>query len=243
MPRSRVCDTRSIAPETLFSRTEALIGGEALHKLRCARVAVFGVGGVGSYTAEALARAGVGSIALIDGDVVSADNINRQLPALTDTVGLAKVTVMADRIRRINPSATLETRQEFYLPQNSAGFDLAAYDWVADAVDTVAAKVELALRCAESGVPLISCMGAGNKLDPTAFQVADIYETSVCPLCRIMRRELKKRGIASLRVVYSREEPLLRSRTPASISFVPSVAGLIMAAEVVKGLIGGSTAR
>lgn len=222
----------------IFCRTEALIGANALHRLIEAKVAIFGIGGVGSYTVEALARAGIGSLTLIDKDIVSFDNINRQLPALISTVGRPKIEVMSERIKDINPETSVETRHEFYLPENSQAFDLSSYDYVVDAIDTVAAKIELAVRCAESGIQEISCMGAGNKLDPTCFRVADIYETSVCPLCRIMRKELKKHGVESLRVVYSNEEPVVRRRTPASISFVPSVAGLIIAGEVVKALIG-----
>ena len=220
----------------IFTRTEALIGAEAMQKLKAARVAVFGIGGVGSYTVEALARAGVGKITLVDKDTVSTDNINRQLPALISTVGRAKVDVMAERIHDINPDASVTPRHEFYLPENCAEFDLPGFDYVIDAIDTVTAKVELAAQCALSATPLISCMGAGNKLDPTRFQIADIYETSICPLCKVMRKELKRRGVETLKVIYSTEDPVIRSRTPASISFVPSVAGLIMAGEVVKSL-------
>ncbi len=228
-------DTR-ITSEDIFKRTEALIGRDALATLAQARIALLGVGGVGSYTAEALVRAGVGAITLIDNDNITADNINRQLEALVTTVGAVKIEVMAERLRSINPAVEVHCIRKFFLPENSAEFDLAHFDYVADAIDTVAAKVELARCCTELGVPLISCMGTGNKLDPTAFRVADIYATAVCPLCRIMRRELRKHGIAELRVVYSEEEPGIRSRTPASISFVPSVAGLIIAGEIVKAL-------
>lgn len=221
----------------IFIRTEALIGGDALCRLADSKVALFGIGGVGSYTAEALGRAGVGTIALIDGDRITVDNINRQIPALINTIGRAKTEVMAERLRQINPRITVICHDLFYLPDNSTEIDLSAFDYVIDAVDTVAAKIELAVRCAEATRPLISCMGAGNKLNPCAFRVADIYQTAVCPLCKIMRKELKRRGIPALKVVYSEEEPVIRSRTPASISFVPSVAGLIIAAEVVKDLI------
>ena len=217
-------------------RNEALIGTEAMQRLTAAGVAVFGIGGVGSYTVEALARAGIGHLTLIDNDSVSEDNINRQITALTSTIGRSKVDVMAERIRDINPAASVTPRQEFYLPENSADFDLSIFDYVVDAIDTVTAKVELAAQCAGSNTPIISCMGTGNKLDPTQFQIADIYETSICPLCKVMRKELRKRGVESLKVVYSTEEPVIRSRTPASISFVPSVAGLIVAGEVVKVL-------
>ncbi len=229
-----------------FSRSELLLGKQALETLRRSRVAVFGIGGVGSFAAEALARTGVGHFTLVDNDRVCLTNINRQLLALHSTVGRPKVEVMAERIRDINPAAVVETAQTFYLPENADSFDLARYDYVIDAVDTVSAKVELAVRARQAGVPLISCMGAGNKLDPTRFEVADLFATSVCPLCKVMRKELKRRGLDSLRVVYSREEPLTpaappdaagRRRTPGSVAFVPSAAGLILAAEVVRDLI------
>ena len=223
----------------IFTRTEALIGKEALQKLAESRVAVFGLGGVGSYAVEALARTGVGHLTLIDKDVVCASNINRQIPALLSTIGRPKVEVMAERIKEINVTACVSTIQKFYLPENSSDFDLTEFSYVVDAVDTVTAKVELAVRCNEKSIPLISSMGTGNKLDPCGFKVADIYETSVCPLCKIMRKELRKRGVNSLKVVYSTEEPVLRRRSPASISFVPPVAGMIMAGEVVKSLIRG----
>jgi len=224
--------------DNILIRTEALIGTDAMQRLKNAKVAVFGIGGVGSYTVEALARAGIGELTLIDKDTVSTDNINRQIPALISTVGRSKVDVIAERIRDINPDASVKTHQMFYLPENNTEFNLSSFDYVVDAIDTVTSKVELAARCAESGTPLISCMGTGNKLDPTRFQVADIYETTICPLCKVMRKELRKRGVKLLKVVYSTEEPIIRSRTPASISFVPSVAGLIMAGEVVKALAG-----
>ncbi|MDD4102838.1 MAG: tRNA threonylcarbamoyladenosine dehydratase [Kiritimatiellae bacterium] len=233
-----------------FSRTELLLGSDSTNKLNHSHVAVFGLGGVGSFAAEALARAGIGRLLLVDGDTVCPTNINRQLIALHSTVGKPKAALMAARIRDINPQAEVETRQEFYLPQNAATFDLAVFDYVVDAIDTVSAKTELAFRAEAAGVPIISCMGAGNKLDPTRFEVADIYATSVCPLCKVMRRELQRRSVKALKVVYSREPPraclaadagqshVPQRRSPGSVSFVPSVAGLIMAAEVVRGLCG-----
>lgn len=233
-----------------FARTEILLGKESARRLSVSRVAVFGLGGVGSFAAEALARAGIEKMLLVDGDTVCLTNINRQLIALHSTVGQPKVDLMAARIRDINPQSAIETRQEFYLPQNADAFDLAPYDYIVDAIDNVSAKTELAVRSAAAGVPIISCMGAGNKLDPKRFEVADIYATSVCPLCKVMRRELRRRGIETLKVVYSRETPqacfapteaegqTARRRTPGSVPFVPSVAGLIMAAEVVRDLAG-----
>ena len=246
-----------------FSRTELLFGKPALDTLSASRVAVFGIGGVGSYTVEALARAGVGRLMLVDDDLVCLTNLNRQLIALHSTVGQAKVEVMAARVRDINPDAEVETFKTFYLPENADTFDLSRCDYVVDAVDTVSAKVELAVRANQAGVPIISCMGAGNKLDPTRFEVADLFETSVCPLCKVMRKEVRRRGVERLKVVYSKEEPLMpveteaiscrhhcvcpkgatrtctvRHRVPGSVSFVPSVAGLIIAGEVIRGLIG-----
>ena len=226
-----------------FSRTECLLGGGALETLRRSRVAVFGIGGVGSFAVEALARVGVGHFVLVDGDLVCLTNLNRQLIALHSTIGLPKVDVMAGRVRDINPDAEVETFKTFYLPENADRFDLSRCDYIVDAVDTVAAKAELAARARQAGVPVISCMGAGNKLDPTRFEVADIADTSVCPLCKVMRKELKKRGLTSLKVVYSKEPPVKpaeagadRRRIPGSVSFVPSVAGLILAGEVVRDL-------
>jgi tRNA A37 threonylcarbamoyladenosine dehydratase len=244
-----------------FSRTELLLGPEALGRLGRSRIAVFGIGGVGSFTVEALARSGVGRLALVDDDLVCLTNLNRQLLALHSTLGRPKVEVMAERVRDINPAAEVETHKTFYLPENADAFDLSRYDYIVDAVDTVSAKVELAVRARDAGVPLISCMGAGNKLDPARFEVADIGETSVCPLCKVMRKELKRRGVERLKVVYSREPPTepaaraschggcvcpadsprsctVRRRIPGSVAFVPSVAGLILAGEVVRDLIG-----
>ena len=223
--------------ELIFTRTADLVGTDALHKFQNCSVIIFGIGGVGSFCVEALARAGIGSLTLVDRDLIEVSNINRQLTALHSTVGRPKVDVMAERIKDINPQARIEKQQTFYLPENSTQFNLADYSYVIDAVDTVAAKIGLALQCQNLKVPLISCMGAGNKLDPLQFQVADIYATSICPLCKVMRKELKQRGVTALKVVYSQEEPVKRSRTPGSISFVPSVAGLIMAGEVIKELL------
>ncbi|MBQ8849021.1 MAG: tRNA threonylcarbamoyladenosine dehydratase [Clostridia bacterium] len=231
--------------ENRFEREEWLIGADAVEKLKNARVALFGVGGVGSYAAEALARSGVGYIELIDNDTVSVTNINRQLCALTSTVGRPKVEVVSERIKDINPSATVVPRREFFLPETKDTFDFSKYDFVIDAIDTVSGKLAIVECCHTVGTPVISCMGTGNKLDPTAFKVTDISKTSVCPLARVMRRELKKRGITHLKVVYSEEiakksvgvgengKPL-----PASIAFVPPIAGLIAASEAVKTIIG-----
>ena len=230
--------------ETL-SRTEALIGERAIEKLKNTRIAIFGVGGVGGYVAEGLARCGVGTIDLIDSDRVSPSNINRQIVALHSTLGRYKTEVMAERIYDINPSSKVNVFNIFYLPETADEFDFQNYDYVVDAVDTVSAKISIIERAHAQGVPVISAMGAGNKLDPTAFEVTDIYKTSVCPLAKVMRRELKKRGVEKLKVVYSKEEPKSEGvldeesgkKSPASISFVPSVSGLILAGEVIKDLI------
>ncbi len=227
-----------------FERTARLIGADAVKKLKNARIAVFGVGGVGGYVAEALARSGVGAIDLFDKDVVSKSNINRQIIALTDTIGLYKTDVMKERIEKINPEANVTSNKVFFMPDNSHMFDFSVYSYVVDAVDTVTAKIEIIIRAKESGVPVISSMGTGNKLDPCKLEVADISETSVCPLARVMRRELKRRGINSVKVVYSKEEPLKPSdneivngkAVPGSIAFVPSAAGLIIAGEVIKDI-------
>lgn len=227
------------------SRTAALIGEEGLHRLASARVAVFGIGGVGGHLAEALARAGVGHIHLIDRDTVSLSNINRQAVALHSTVGRPKAEVMAERIKDINPACRVESSVCFYLPENAHEFDLSRYDFVADCVDTVAAKLELAVRCQEVGTPLIAAMGAGNKLHPERFRISDISKTETDPLARVMRRELKKRGVKKLLCVWSDEPPIPASiigddgrPAPASISFTPSAMGLIMAGEIIRTLSG-----
>ncbi len=228
-----------------FSRTELLLGKEAVEKLKKARVAVFGVGGVGGYVVEALARSGVGAIDLIDKDVVSVTNINRQIIALHSTVGRLKTEVAAERARDINPDIIVHCHNLFYLPETTDAFDFSAFDYVVDAIDTVSGKVALIERAKGANIPVISSMGAGNKLDPTAFEVADIAKTSVCPLARVMRRELKKRAIEHVKVVYSKEAPIQSNLTdgesgkpiPASVAFVPSVVGLIIAGEVIKDLI------
>ena len=227
----------------IFDRTKGLLGEDAIEKLRAAKVAVFGIGGVGGYVAEALARSGVGTLDLIDKDVVSITNINRQIVALHSTVGKPKTSVMRERIADINPDCTVTEHQIFYLPENADCIDLSAYDFVVDAIDTVSAKLELAVRTKELGVPFISCLGTGNKLDPTRLEIADISKTSVCPLARVMRRELRQRGINHLTVLYSTELPIKSTITenerpvPASSAFVPSAAGLIIASHVVRELI------
>lgn len=237
-------------------RTAMLIGEDGIDKLSAARVAVFGIGGVGGYVVEALARAGVGAIDLIDNDRVSLSNINRQIIATQSTVGAFKVDAAEERILSINPACRVKKHNVFVLPDTASEFDFTEYSYVVDAIDTVSGKIALATLCEKAGVPIISSMGTGNKLDPTAFEVTDIYKTSVCPLARTMRYELKRRGVKRLKVVYSKEEPRRplpeesflaensgaksdtpRRAVPASISFVPSVAGLIIASEVVKGII------
>lgn len=226
------------AEENQFLRTQWLLGEAAMERLKKARVAVFGIGGVGGYVAEALARSGVFSLDLIDKDVVSLTNLNRQIVALHSTVGRAKVDVMKERILDINPKAQVRTYECFYLPDTRDKFDFSQYDYVVDAVDTVTAKLELITQAKQSGVPIICSMGAGNKLDPTAFEVADISKTSVCPLARVMRQECKKRGLKDVKVVYSKEKPQGSGNdAPASCAFVPSVAGLVIASEVIKDLI------
>lgn len=226
-----------------FVRTKNLLGDTAMEKLANSRVAVFGIGGVGGHVVEALVRSGVGAIDLIDSDTVAESNINRQIIALISTVGKYKVDAMKERIADINPSCQVEAIRCFYLPETKDQFDFSKYDYVVDAVDTVTAKLQLVTEAKEKNVPIISSMGAGNKLNPAMFEVADVYKTSVCPLAKVMRRELKKRGIDSLKVVYSKEETLKptnsvgEERVPGSTAFVPSVAGLIIASEVIKDLI------
>ena len=226
-----------------FSRTELLIGKEAIEKLNKTKVAIFGIGGVGSYVVEGLARAGIGNFILIDNDEVALSNINRQIIATHKTVGKSKVEVSKERILDINPNAEVEIYKEFFLPESDEIIDKTV-DYIVDAIDTITAKIELVIRADRLNIPSISSMGTGNKLDPTRFEVTDIYKTSVCPLAKVMRRELKTRGIKSLKVVYSKEEPIKisenleeKKKIPASISFVPSVAGLIIAGEVIKDII------
>lgn len=226
-----------------FERTELLIGTNSVEKLKKMKVAVFGIGGVGSYVVEALARCGIGSFDLIDKDVVSESNINRQIIALHSTVGIAKVEVAKKRILDINPCAIVNTYETFFLPENAKEFDFVQYDYVIDAVDTVSAKIEIICKAKEANVPVISCMGTGNKLNPLEFKIADISKTSVCPLARVMRKELSKRGIQNVKCLYSTEKPVNSGAQekgkpiPASISYVPSVAGLVIAGEVIRDLI------
>ena len=232
-----------------FSRTELLLGKEAVEKLAASHVAVFGIGGVGGYAVEALSRSGLGALDLIDSDTVCLTNINRQIIADDSTIGKYKTDAAGERIQKINPGCTVTKHQVFYTPETADSFDFTQYDYVIDAIDTVSGKIELVMQAKKCGTPIISCMGAGNKLDPTAFEVADIYETSVCPLARVMRYELRKRNIPGLKVVYSKEKPIVpaddgecrsesdtRRSIPGSVSFVPSVAGLIIAGEVIKDL-------
>ena len=222
-----------------MERTAYLIGETGVEQLGRKHVALFGVGGVGGYVAEALGRAGVGAITLVDSDTVSVSNINRQIIATYDTIGQKKTEVMAARLRSINPEIRIVCRDCFFLPDTAGEFDFSQYDYVVDAVDTVTAKLEL-VKCAEkAGVPIISCMGTGNKLDPGRFEIADITKTIVCPLAKVMRRELKKRGISHLKVLYSKEEPIKHEvgAVPGSISFVPPAAGLMIAGEVIKDLL------
>jgi len=231
---------------TQFSRTELLLGSEATAKLKKARVAVFGIGGVGGYIVEALARAGIGELDLVDADEVSLSNINRQIIALHSTIGKPKVEVAAARAKDINPDIKININKTFYLPENRQQFKFENYNYIADAVDTIAAKISLVEEAEKLRVPIISAMGAGNKLDAAAFEVADISKTSICPLAKVMRQELRKRGINHLKVVYSRENPLVPQKTeeksvkrkvPGSVSFVPPVVGLLMAGEIIKDLL------
>lgn len=245
-----------------FSRTELLLGADGMKKLQNARVAVFGIGGVGTFTVEALVRSGVGALDLFDDDKVCLTNINRQLIATRKTVGEKKVEVMKERVLEINPKVKVEAHETFYGADNADEFDLSSYDYIVDAIDTVSSKLVLIEKAKEKNVPIISCMGAGNKLDPTKLEVADISKTSMCPLAKVMRTELRRRGITNLKVVYSKEPPLtpiedednscknhcicppdtkrkctIRRQVPGSIAFVPSVAGLILAGEVIKDLV------
>jgi len=219
-----------------FSRTSQLIGEENVQKLFSKHVIVFGCGGVGSFVVEALARSGIGKITLVDNDLVNKSNINRQIIALHSTVGKQKVDVLKERILDINPVCQVFTHNTFFLPENSSNFDFSQYDYVVDAVDTVTAKIEIIKKSKESNIPIICSMGTGNKLNPLAFKVSDISKTNVCPLARVVRNELKKRGISKVKCVYSEELPVIQTQTPASIAFVPSVAGLVIASEVVKDL-------
>lgn len=246
-----------------FSRTELIFGREAMEKLAASRVAVFGIGGVGGYAVEALVRSGVGTVDLVDDDRICLTNINRQIYATRKTVGKYKVDVAAERIHEINPDAVVNIYKTFYTPETAEQFDFAQYDYIVDAIDTVTGKIALVMNADAAGTPIISSMGAGNKVDPTAFEVTDIYKTSVCPLARVMRCELKRRGVKKLKVVYSREQPIApiddmaiscrahcicppgtarkctqRRQVPGSNAFVPSVVGLIIAGEVIKDLSG-----
>lgn len=226
--------------ENQFSRTEQLIGKQEVEKLQKAKVAIFGIGGVGSYVVEGLARCGIGNFVLVDKDVVDITNLNRQLIATHKTIGKPKVEVTKERILEIHPEAKVQTFQEFFLPESPEILD-ETFDYVVDCVDTVTAKIELVVRAKKWNIPIISSMGTGNKLDPTKFEVADIYHTSVCPLAKVMRKELRARNIEKLKVVYSKEEPMKQEGNPASIAFVPSVAGLIIAGEVVKDIVKGES--
>ena len=228
-----------------FLRSEMILGEKSTEILKNKSVILFGLGGVGSYTAEALARAGIGRLTIVDNDTVSVTNLNRQLCALHSTVGMPKVDVVKARILDINPQCEVTAVRKFYLPENSAEFNLENFDYIADAIDTVSAKIDLAVKSQELGIPLVACMGTGNKLDPSRFTVSDIFKTSGCPLCRVMRNELKKRGIKKLNVVWSPEEPVKplqtdensgKRQTPASLPFVPPVAGMIMAGKIITDL-------
>ena len=245
-----------------FSRTELLIGKDGEEKLKSAKVAVFGVGGVGSFVVEGLVRAGVGNIVIIDDDKICLTNLNRQIMATRKTIGKYKVDIMKDRILEINPDANVETYKEFYMPDSDTKIITDDLSYVADCVDTVTAKIEIIMKCKEANVPVMSAMGTGNKLDPTRFEITDIYKTSICPLAKVMRKELRKRNVDSLKVIYSKEEPIvpvseaesscktncicppgtkrkcsIRNQVPGSISFVPSVAGLMIAGEIIKDIL------
>ncbi|WP_408071105.1 ThiF family adenylyltransferase [Butyrivibrio sp. JL13D10] len=240
----------------IFARTELLLGKEAINTLKNKHVAVFGIGGVGGYVCEALVRSGIGKFDLVDSDTVAESNLNRQIIALQTTIGKYKTEMMKERMLSINPDVVVNIHNCFYLPENADNFDFKKYDYIIDAVDTVTAKLEIIMRAKAAGTPVISAMGAGNKLDPSRFKVADIYKTSVCPLCKVMRRELKKRNIKKLKVVYSDELPIKpeirsedaaeikktgssRRSTPGSTAFTPAACGLVIASEVVKDLLRG----
>ncbi len=237
----------------MFQRTEMLLGQEAMERLKNARVAIFGIGGVGGYVAEALVRCGVGALDIIDNDRVAESNLNRQIIATRSSLGRLKTEVMGERIREINPDCQVTLHTCFYLPETAEAFDFSSYSYVVDAIDTVTAKLDLVMQARAAGVPIISSMGTGNKLDPASLRITDLSKTAVCPLARVMRRELKKRGVEHMKVVCSEEMPIIprlqenrenqeetasRRATPGSVSFVPSVAGLLLASEVVKDLIG-----
>lgn len=231
--------------DEFLSRTELLLGSDGIERLKNAHVAVFGVGGVGGYVAEALVRSGVGEIDVIDNDTVSVSNINRQIIALHSTIGMYKVDAVRERALDINPNVKINCYRTFFMPDTADEFDFSKYTYVADAIDTVTGKIEIIMRAKAAGAAVISAMGAGNKLDPSRFEVEDIYKTSVCPLARVMRRELRARGIKDLKVVYSKEEAIKASesvgerRAPASIAFVPAAVGLVMAGEIIRDIAGG----
>ncbi|MDD7416631.1 MAG: tRNA threonylcarbamoyladenosine dehydratase [Treponemataceae bacterium] len=228
-----------------FSRTEILLGEKSMEKLRSACVAIFGIGGVGGYVAESLVRSGIGNFVLIDNDEVSLTNLNRQIIATHSSLGMAKVECMKERMLDINPEVNVVCKKMFFLPENSDEIDFSKFDYVVDAIDTISAKIEIIMKCQKHGIPVISAMGAGNKLDPSRFKVADVYKTSVCPLARVMRNELKKRGVKKLKVVYSDESPQKigikdeqsGKMIPGSIAFSPASCGLVIASEVIKDLI------
>ncbi|MDE6760474.1 MAG: tRNA threonylcarbamoyladenosine dehydratase [Lachnospiraceae bacterium] len=229
----------SVLPEEDFlSRTRSLIGTEGINALKGAKILVFGVGGVGGHTIEALVRSGVGRVDICDKDVVSESNCNRQIIAVRESVGMSKVDVMKQRALSINPDIIMNTFQCFYLPETAGVFDFSGYDYIVDAIDNVTAKISLIEQAKAAATKVISCMGTGNKLHPELFRIADIEKTSVCPLAKVMRKELKKRGIHNVKVLYSEEEPVVKQRIPASIAFVPTVAGLMIAGEVIRDIIG-----
>ncbi len=223
--------------QAIFDRTQRLIGQAGLDRLKDARVIVFGVGGVGSFVAEGLVRSGLGALTIVDNDLIEVSNINRQIMADTKTLGQQKALALEKRLLTINPEAVIKPLLAYYKPDNRDDFDLANYDYVVDAIDMVTAKIDLAVTCQEKEIPLISCMGTGNKIDPGKFQIVDIYQTATCPLAKVMRKELKKRGVKALKVLYSSEAPLTRVAPPGTMAFVPSVAGLMIAGQVVRDLL------